>query len=93
MGDVFQRHLGSMTGLLAGQWCSDPLRHRPGQALTVYVCCKKCGGVFEIDRNRIARDGGVVPAWACESPRCGFKSFLTLEGWAQPVFDVTDVKP
>lgn len=30
MGDVLQRHLGSMTGLLAGQWCSDPLRHRVG---------------------------------------------------------------
>lgn len=91
MGTRLQRHLGAVSTIEAGQWTSDPLRHRVGQMLTVYFACPKCGGVDEIATNRIAADGGVVPAVEC-SGSCSFKDFVTLEGWREPVFDVSDVK-
>lgn len=92
MATRLQRHLGVIGTMDPGQWASDPLRHRPGQALTVYLACPKCGGVHELATNRIARDGGVIPAWQCEGATCCFKDFIALEGWGEPVFDTSDVK-
>lgn len=93
MGSRLQRHLGALAGISKGQWTSDPLRHRVGQMLTVYVACPACGLAFEIETNRIARDGGVVPAWQCESAICSFKDFLSLESWGEPQWDTSDVRP
>lgn len=92
MGTRLQRHLGVLGTIDPGQWTSDPLRHRVGQMLTVYYSCPKCGGVDEIATSRIAADGGVVPAVQCSGAACSFKDFVSLEGWREPAFDVSDVR-
>lgn len=90
MGTRFQRHLGVIGTMDPGQWTSEPLRQRVSGAVTVYVTCPKCGGVHEIATSRIARDGGVVPAWSCEGAVCSFKDFIALESWGEPSFDLSD---
>ena len=93
MGDRLTHHLGLLDTIDGGQWCSDPVRHRFGAITTVHVCCPACKGVHEIEPSRIARDGGVVPIWNCETATCSFRSFLILEGWGEaPEFDVSDVR-
>lgn len=92
MGNRLQRHLGPIATMDPGQWTSDPLRHRVGTMLTVFVRCPACAGVHELEANRVARDGGVVPAWECPTVTCSFKAFVTLEGWGEPQFDTSDVK-
>lgn len=86
-----QRHPGSVATLDVGQWTSDPYRHRPSVALLVFFRCPDCGATYDIDAGDISVGGTVGAEFFCQSPRCDFVRFLKLEGWGEPVFDVSDI--
>lgn len=88
---LLRRNLG--TSPRAGEWVSDPRRHRVGQMISVNVGCPQCPGVIELDARRVSRNGRVNYVWEC--PLCSFRDFLVLGGWGEAQcsqFDTSDVE-
>jgi hypothetical protein len=80
VGDVLQRHLGSVDTLDPGQWTSEGVaQYIDAKAV---VRCADCGGVDVLaDGHEVSPDGRVVPTWRCPTVTCGAARWLWLEAW------------
>ena len=93
-----QRHTGPLASMGQGQWMSDPLQHKQGSRISVFLSCPgandlPCGAIADIDPARINSAGEVEHTVICQEVKCRFARHVTLDGWALPVFDTSDVKP
>jgi len=82
VGDVLQRHLGSVETLDLGQWTNAGLaEYLDAKAV---LRCPDCGGIDVIaESHEVSPDGRVVPAWTCPTVTCGKRAWLHLEAWGR----------
>ncbi len=75
MGQVINRHLGTVATVEPGQYC------KTSDGLAI-VSCPSCGGVDIIaEDHAIDPAGRVVPCWSCPTENCPMLDWIFLESW------------
>lgn len=72
----YERSLARVERLNAREWTDETATGKP------VLCCRKCGGLTEIDDDHRIEGDRVVPAVTCATVTCGLTEYVTLGDYA-----------
>lgn len=76
---TYERQLGPVTALRPQQWTDATASGR------VAICCRNCGGIYDLPETHRVDDGLIVPALRCEFTPCGVFEYVRLANYGEPV--------